>query len=614
MEKQHMISRRNFFSIAIMMGVLFFLFQFSMVMRDRGNVYDENTYLTTKTPDGAAAWKQKQTSLTDLTASGEDYVLFLGEKDSLMETAVSRWCVYTKRNLVCLSSIAEYQVKQGEHPEVLILESENYAEGDNLKRIKELQSLGTTVIFGCLENADQIAANEELKEFLGITSVSAKKTELTGVKLFEGFLLGGETVYETPKKEEEKERQDFDLNVPWYKVGSGTKTYMVGMKKNAGAGQEIENEDLPTLIWRNGVNEGSVFAVCGNFLKDSTAVGILDGMMAEANSYIIYPVVNAQNLTMLNFPGFADENEKELEKRYSRSVSGICRDIIWPSLISISEQSNRKMTCFIQPQADYTDQDEPDSDQLTFYLKQLKEQGAEAGVSLQYKKADSLTEKLNADQAFFEAAGSNYRYGAAYVQTSRLTDALGVMDHKLLKDVNTVMCEYTEKYPIVSYCENSTTLQEATSDGMDYSYRDDFRMRSVQSALGYTNVFLNLQEIFWPEEDTDGWEKMQERFASNLLTYWKDFSGFTSTTLSESNERVRTFLNLDYSYERQKQKVVFRTTEKGSWFVLRTHGETVDRITGGSSTRLEENAYLIQAQDTTVEIELKGKELHDYGK
>lgn len=271
------------------------------------------------------------------------------------------------------------------------------------------------------------------------------------------------------------------------------------------------------------------------------------------------------------------------------------------------------MTCFIQPQADYTDQTEPDSKALIFYLKQFKEQGAEAGISLQYKKADSLAQKLNADQEFFKAAGSGYRYGAAYVQTDKLAEALEVMSLSLLKDTNTLMCEYTEKYPIVSYCDDSITLQEAISDGMDYSYRDDFRMRSIQSALGYTNVFLNLQDIFWPEEeDSDGWEKMQEKFASNLLTYWKDFSDFTSTTLSESNDRIRTFLKLDYSYERKDQKILLQTTEKGSWFILRTHGEDVDEIEGGESTKFEENAYLIKVQDTTALIELKGKELHYY--
>ena len=185
-----------------MMIVLFFLFQFFMVMRDGENVYDENTYLTAKKADQDSEWKQVQTDLTSLTASGEDYVLFLGEKGGLMETAVSRWCSYTKRNVICLSSITEYIIEEAkEHPEVLILESESYAEGENLERIKELQSLGTIVIFGCLEDADRIAEDQELKEFLGIKEISEKRTEITGVKIFEGLLLGGESIYETSQKE-----------------------------------------------------------------------------------------------------------------------------------------------------------------------------------------------------------------------------------------------------------------------------------------------------------------------------------------------------------------------------------------------------------------------------
>lgn len=43
-----MVSKRKFFSIAIMMFVLFFLFQFSMVLRDSRNAYDVNSHLTEK--------------------------------------------------------------------------------------------------------------------------------------------------------------------------------------------------------------------------------------------------------------------------------------------------------------------------------------------------------------------------------------------------------------------------------------------------------------------------------------------------------------------------------------------------------------------------------------
>ena len=43
-----MVSKRNFFSITIMMFVLLFLFQFSMVIRDRQNTYDVNSNFTTR--------------------------------------------------------------------------------------------------------------------------------------------------------------------------------------------------------------------------------------------------------------------------------------------------------------------------------------------------------------------------------------------------------------------------------------------------------------------------------------------------------------------------------------------------------------------------------------
>ena len=60
---------------------------------------------------------------------------------------------------------------------------------------------------------------------------------------------------------------------------------------------------------------------------------------------------------------------------------------------------------------------------------------------------------------------------------------------------------------------------------------------------------------------------MQKRFSSNLLTYWKNFTGFDSTTLSESNTRTRTFLNLDFSETRTDDKITLKTSESGSWYL-----------------------------------------------
>ena len=603
-----MVSKRKFFSIATMMFVLFFLFQFSMVLRDSKNTYDINSSLTEKKADGENQWTPSDSNSTTVIGA-DSSVVFVGNENGDMGTAISRWCTYAKRKLISCKSVSTYKADDKNLPEMMILESEKYADGDNLTTLETLEKKGVIIVFGCLENAKNIQNNKALMKFLGIQKVVAEETHLAGVKLFEGLLLGGELTYNPSKDKEEKKRQDLELDVPWYQVGSGTKTYMVGLIDEK-TGKNVENEDLPTIIWRNGIDYGSVFAVVGDYMKDSTALGLLDGMRAEALQYTIYPIVNAQNLSMVNFPVFADENNTEMLKLYSQSVTGIARDIMWPALISVVEKSDMKMTCFIQPQADYTDDTEPKSGNLEFYLKQMKEQSAEAGISLEYQKLDKAEDKVTKDTEFFENERINYRFGAAFAKEKDLKGILKDTDSGLLGDVGTLVCDYTENQPVVSYYSDSVTLQTVTSDGMNYAYSDDIRMRSIQTALGYTNVMLDMYDIFWPQEKTDRWEVMQKRFSSNLLTYWKNFRDFDSTTLSESNARIRTFLNLAYSQSREDNTITLQTSEAGSWFILRTHGEEIDEIDGGSQTEIEADTYLICAEDTTVKIRLKEQELY----
>lgn len=605
-----MVSRRKFFSIAIMMFVLLFLFQFSMVLRDRQNTDDVNSNLAPKQNDGKNVWKNEELDPASVGTTDRRYVLFVGDSSSDMAEAVSRWCTYAKWDISKCSSMEKFKENDKNLPGMLILESEKYALDDNLKKIEELEQKGVIIVFGCLEDPKNIEKNQELQDFLGIYKIVSKKTELTGAKLFEGLLLGGEVIYETPEDKDERDRQDLQLNVPWYQVGSGTKTYMVGLLDQSKQKETVENEELPTLIWRNGIRNGSIFCVVGDYMKDSTALGLLDGMVAEASSYYIYPVVNAQNLSMINFPVFADENNEQMMELYSQSITGMARDIMWPSLISIVEKGGLKMSCFMQPQTNYEDGIEPTSKDLVFYLKQMKEQNAEAGLSLQYKNAESLRDKLNQDAEFFRKADSSYKYGAAYIEEKDLDTVKALMNTELMKNVSTLVCEYTEDEPVISYCTDSVTLQSVTSDGMNYTYSDDIRMRSIQSSLGYTNVMLNMQKIFWPERKKDRWQIMQKRFSSNLLTYWKKFTGFDSTTLSESNTRTRTFLNLDFSETRTDDEITLKTSESGSWFILRTHGEEIEEIEGGTQKKLEDNVYLIQAQDTTVKIQVKTAGLH----
>ena len=159
-----------------------------------------------------------------------------------------------------------------------------------------------------------------------------------------------------------------------------------------------------------------------------------------------------------------------MEQMYSRTQVGVYRDILWPGLVAVSDQNNLKLTCFVMPQFNYLDGIEPDSNELIFYLKQFKEVGAEAGFSLEYIKGVSLADKIKRDGEFFASQNSTYRYGAAFVNEAKITGVLSLLSRPLLSDVTSIVCEYTEKRPVLSYCGESVVLQMATNDAVSYTH------------------------------------------------------------------------------------------------------------------------------------------------
>ena len=62
------------------------------------------------------------------------------------------------------------------------------------------------------------------------------------------------------------------------------------------------------------------------------------------------------------------------------------------------------------------------------------------------------------------------------------------------------------------------TLQSITSDGISHTYREDIRMKSLQTSLAYSNIVFDLKQILWPQQKEDRWEVLYEKFASNTNT------------------------------------------------------------------------------------------------
>lgn len=607
-----MVSHRKFVSMTMVMLVLLFMFQFTQVIKDVGNDYNVNEYATQSSMDKTSLWKMKPIREVEIMKEYE-YVAFLGDVDSQLGSIVEQWCVYTKRDLKEFASLEELKGIEEKKPEVLLIDSGFVDFGKETHLLVSMASQGISMIFCNLPDVEVISKNGRIREILGIRSVEAMSVKLTGIKLFGGFLLGGDTIYAV-EEEEQKKRQDLDLEIPWYVAFNGTKSYMVGMLEDELLEDyEHKNEFSPSIIWRNSYKNAKVFAVNGEFMSDSTGLGILNAMMSQLHTYEIYPIINAQNLTVANFPGFAEENTEVIMRLYSRDQSDLFRDIMWPSINATMKRNQLHETVFFMAQADYWDDFEPKEDEYVFYLKELNEQKAEAGVSVNSRaKKISLSSKMARDGEFYEKANNGYVFTAAYADTSENVNELRsiIQKENALKNIKTVIQRYDASTPIVSYLDKDVTLQNTVTDGVYYTFSQDLRMKSLQTALGYSNTLLDMYPIAWPESVDDVWEKMYDDYSRNIDTFWRMFHVFDNTTASESDRRVRNFLSLDYESD-IKDNVIrldVKNLQNEVWFMLRTNAQEVEKVEGATVEKIEDGAYLLTIQKEHVKIYLKNSD------
>ena len=94
-----MITRRNYFSIILMMAVLCGIFMFTMFVQESGSSYDINRFVVEELPSGVDQWR---------ATGGEELVLLFGGQDETLRSTVEQWCTYSKRCFLQKETLAEF--------------------------------------------------------------------------------------------------------------------------------------------------------------------------------------------------------------------------------------------------------------------------------------------------------------------------------------------------------------------------------------------------------------------------------------------------------------------------------------------------------------------------
>lgn len=609
-----MVSRRNFLTMLLTMLILFFMFQFTGMAKNVLNEYSTNEFEESALTDWKDDSMYRADSLPEASSTlGErPCILFVGDDSSRdIREMTAWWCTYTKRAMEECDGLSGYQFSEETQPQAVVIDGESLKLETDFPVLQEMADRGIHLIFARLPDVKVLMANEKFRDFIGIRNVFQESVEVDGIHVFQGFLLGGEKIYKVdPDAEpEEKEKQDLDLEMPWYMTGSGTKTYIMGM---VGEEDEYQNESLPAIVWRKSVGEAKIFCVNADYMSHMYGMGFLSAMMAETGIYEIHPIVNAQNLSVVNFSAFADENHKQLDDLYSRPQPALYRELVWPTLVSISYESESRISLLTAPQLDYEDGVEPDGSELVYYLKLLKEEYGEAGVSLERISDTPMDEKIARDEYFYRTGAAEYTLLSLYAKDMEELDEINGAGW--LSRIRTVTAIPEGEAPAIDYMDHNITLQNATAIAEKHTYTDDLAMMGLETALGYSNIVLDLQNVSYPRSKEDQWEKFARVISENICTYWQDYDCLTETTLSESDARIRRFLALDYRTEEQDGKIILTRNDIDGpvWFLLKLNGTDIKQMEGGSFEEIGGDYYLIELDEAEAVIELKENQVNIY--
>ena len=607
-----MLSKRNFGMMMTIILVILILFLSSAVLREYFNDYNEN-----HSADSEWVKRSEETKETKDSKNSEKnwHIIYIGKQDTGYYESIQEWCTYRKAEFEEYSetkkALKKAEAYEKENTYLLIsgsvLEKDTETVSDSLISYVEA---GGKIIFCSLPDYLVIAKSETLKNLLGIQQLRAKTVTLQEIWLYGGFLLGGETCYSFDELQD-PDRIDMEREIPWYDISSRTKTYMVGfIKAEEQTKQELHNEDMPAIIWRCNTGEGSIFAVNGDYMEGKSTLGILDAMVYESQNYALYNVVNAQNLSLTGFPDLTKENEKKFTEVYGFDSKQFCQNIVWPDLVSVAQDGDWKITAYLAKKQDNVSKEDADVKSLVDYLKYFNEESAEAGISLGRMNDTDIQKSLEADKQEIEKQDITYPFSGAYIRSENEEQLSKLVKNEKLKifsDVRTICKEYDEEQPVFSWLTDWITTQAITMNGYQYTYKDDFRLKSVQTALGYSNVQADIYRAIWPQKRKDEWEVISEKLASNISTYWNPFSVFEKTTITESDTRVRRFLNESVTSDRKADQISIKVENfnEDAWMMLRTHGEKIESMKNGSWEKIEDDAYLLHLTSSQATVTLK---------
>lgn len=127
------------------------------------------------------------------------------------------------------------------------------------------------------------------------------------------------------------------------------------------------------------------------------------------------------------------------------------------------------------------------------------------------------------DRLYLVDQSNKYKFSVYYSKESDIKETVRLSGTVEAENMHTVTSDFSDGANLLSFADDDVTYIGATIDGFSHTYTEDMRVKGLETALGYSNILCDMSRVSWPENDTDRFEKLSEKFSKYTDTYWQSF-------------------------------------------------------------------------------------------
>ena len=524
----------------------------------------------------------------DIITTSKEKIIILGEKEKVSTEIIKNQLINSKENYGIYDKVSQIEGDLS-NSQIIIIDGSELKTIASKEELNTLLDKGVHIIFSSLPDRS-IIENYDLKEVMGIDKIDENVSQ-KGIRFLDGFMLGGLMEYE-----------DFNYDVPYVTPSSTTKVFVCGIVEE----EDKSNEELPPLIWRNVYKGSKIFIVNGPFFESNVGYGILSSIVSQIHEDYIYPIVNANAITINGFPSFSDENKDKLEELYGMNQALLQQDVIFPTLLSLCEKNKLTLSCFLTDK--YTASSTVNMNLRAFnnYKNEILKMGGEIGVSA----LNDINEGINVFNNKLEAM----EIKSILAKNKSRTELTEVVNkNKGLSSVEAIVGSWEDGQATTEFLTDKAVFIPITMDGINISDEDMLSFYSAVTSMGLIVQNLDLKDIIYPKSEDYDWVKVSKEYGNYINSYRYKFHMIESENINETGYKIKNFIlcNPEINYEENKISIKNEKQVSDNYYILRTE-KKVESISSGEVTKIEDDVYLIKTSTKEVDIKLKYSEEWKY--